>query len=76
LDEEAGLSNADNVRLYKEELKCGDEAFGDHGRMVTYAGTGLGLIKEAKSAAEIVNETSSGALQILQHSAAVISSRL
>lgn len=76
LDEEAGLSDAENVRLYKEELKCGDEAFGDHGRMVTYAGTGVGLIKEAKSAAEIVNETSSGALQILQHSAAVISSGL
>ncbi|KAG9527885.1 inosine monophosphate dehydrogenase, partial [Aureobasidium melanogenum] len=76
LDEEAGLSDAENVRLYKEELKRGDEVFGDAGRMVTYAGTGVGLIKEAKSAADIVDETTSGALEILQHCASSISSKL
>lgn len=76
LDEETGLSDTENVRLYKNELKRGDEAFGDHGRMVTYAGTGVGLIKKAKSAAEIVNETSSGALRILQRGAGTMSSRL
>ncbi|KAK6002964.1 hypothetical protein QM012_000809 [Aureobasidium pullulans] len=68
LDEEAGLSDAENVRLYKAELKLGDEAFGNHGRMVTYAGTGVGLIKEAKSAAEIVDETSFGTRLIARKS--------
>lgn len=76
LDEEAGLSDAENVRLYKEELKRSDQIWGDHGRMVTYAGTGVGLIKGAKSAAEIVDETSSGALQILQRGTGTMTSRL
>lgn len=76
LAEEAGLADAENVRLYKEELKRGDQIWGDHGRMVTYAGTGVGLIKGAKSAAEIVDETSSGALQIIQRGAGTMTSRL
>ncbi|KAI4724310.1 inosine monophosphate dehydrogenase [Aureobasidium sp. EXF-10728] len=75
-DEEAGMSDAESVRMYKEELKHGDGAWGDHGRMVTYAGTGVGLIKDRKSAAEIVEETSSGALQILQRYAGTASPRL
>ncbi|CAD0088057.1 unnamed protein product [Aureobasidium vineae] len=75
-DEEAGLSDAENVRMYKEGLKRGDGAWGDHGRMVTYAGTGVGLIKDRKSAAAIVEETSSGASEILQRCAGTVSSRL
>jgi nitronate monooxygenase len=55
-DEEAGMSDEENVRLYKEEMKRGHEAWGPYGRMVTYAGTGVGLIKEVKPAAEIVEE--------------------
>lgn len=56
LDEEAGLSD-----------KRGDEDLEDERRMVTYAaGTGIGLIQGAKSAVEIVDETSSCAFGILQ----------
>ncbi|THY56802.1 inosine monophosphate dehydrogenase [Aureobasidium pullulans] len=76
LDEEAGLSDAENVRMYKEELKQGDEAWGDHGRMVTYAGTGVGLIKQRRPAADIVEETSTGALNILQRYARMANSKL
>ncbi|TIA13404.1 inosine monophosphate dehydrogenase [Aureobasidium pullulans] len=75
LDEEAGLSDAENVRMYKEELKQGDEAWGDHGRMVTYAGTGVGLIKQRRPAADIVEETSTGALNILQRYARMANSK-
>lgn len=56
VDEEKGMSDQENVAKYKEELKHGDAAWGEHGRMVAYAGTGVGLIHEVKSAAEIVDE--------------------
>lgn len=60
-DEAAGMSDEDNVALYKRELAQGDAAWGPHGRMVTYAGTGVGLIHKVKPAAEIVQGTRQGA---------------
>ena len=55
-DEEAGLPDHEHVAIYKQELSRGEEAWGPHGRMVAYAGTGVGLIKETKPAAAIVDE--------------------
>lgn len=55
-DENKGMTDEENVALYKKESSQGDSAWGPHGRMVTYAGTGVGLVRETKSAAAIVEE--------------------
>lgn len=55
-DEEHGMKDEENVALYKKEASQGDSAWGPHGRMVTYAGTGVGLIRDTKPAADIVEE--------------------
>lgn len=60
-DEKSGMTDDDNVDLYQDELKNGDSAWGSHGRMVTYAGTGVGLIRDVKPAAQIVQEVQSQA---------------
>lgn len=51
-----GMGEDENKKLYEEAIKQGDSGWGDSGRMTTYAGTGVGLIKEVKPAAEIVKE--------------------
>lgn len=66
VDEERGMSDQENVAKYKEELKQGDAAWGEHGRMVAYAGTGVGLIHEVKSAAEIVDEVRGSAKEAVR----------
>lgn len=55
-DENKGMTDEENVALYKKESSRGDSAWGPHGRMVTYAGTGVGLVRETKPAAAIVEE--------------------
>ena len=65
-DEEGGMSDGENVRLYREELKKGDSAWGDHGRMVAYAGTGVGLVRDVKPAAAIVEEVRVQAKEVLE----------
>lgn len=66
VDEEGGMSDGENVRLYREELEKGDEAWGAGGRMVTYAGTGVGLIQDVKPAAAIVEEVRAQAREVLE----------
>ncbi|TGO53374.1 hypothetical protein BOTNAR_0297g00070 [Botryotinia narcissicola] len=65
-DEFAGMSDEENVRLYKKELKDGDKAWGSHGRMVAYSGTGVGLIKSVMPAEKIIQETRKGVSDISQ----------
>ncbi|KAF7896501.1 hypothetical protein EAF00_006515 [Botryotinia globosa] len=65
-DEKAGMSDEENVRLYKEELKYGDKAWGSHGRMVAYSGTGAGLIKSVMPAEKIIEETRKGVSDVSQ----------
>jgi nitronate monooxygenase len=37
----------ENQRLYPEAMKLGDEGWGmEQGRITTYAGTGVGLVRE------------------------------
>jgi nitronate monooxygenase len=64
-DEKGGMSDEENVKLYREELKKGDDAWGASGRMVTYAGTGVGLIRDVKPAAAIVEEVRAQAREVL-----------
>ncbi|KAJ4300660.1 hypothetical protein N0V90_002747 [Kalmusia sp. IMI 367209] len=65
-DEQSGLRDEENVRLYEEGLTHGDSAWGVHGRMVMYAGTGVGLVKQIQPAARIVNEIREGAVRTLK----------
>lgn len=59
----------------------GDAAWGPGGRVATYAGTGVGLVREVKPAAVIVEDVRREALQIVRKLAGeeeqlVVSSRL
>jgi nitronate monooxygenase len=65
-DAEAGLDEDENKKLYEEAMKKGDEGWGIEGRLTTYAGTGIGLVKEVKSADEIVREVRDGAKNVLE----------
>lgn len=51
---ERGMGDEENRRLYVEEMKKGDEGWGPKGRMTTYAGTGVGLVRDALPAGDIV----------------------
>lgn len=66
IDEDGGMMDNENIQLYKEELKLGDDAWGPQGRMVTYAGTGVGLVQRIEPAKEIVHEVMSGTRQIFK----------
>lgn len=65
LDHTGGLSEVKNRELYREELSRGDKGYGPNGRLTTYAGTGVGLIKEIIPAGDIVKSLREGAGRIL-----------
>jgi nitronate monooxygenase len=71
-DEKAGMPDHENVALYKSELANGDSAWGLHGRMVTYAGTGVGLVRQVKPAASIVSEVHSSAGKAIQRAIGIL----
>ncbi|KLJ09384.1 hypothetical protein EMPG_15197 [Blastomyces silverae] len=60
------MDDVENQRLYKEESAKGDAGWGPKGRMTTYAGTGIGLVREVKSAEEIVKGVVTEARGILE----------
>lgn len=64
-DSVAGMDEKENKTLYTKEIEKGDEGWGVDGRMTTYAGTAVGLIKEVKKAAEITQEVREGARELL-----------
>jgi nitronate monooxygenase len=64
-DAESGVSEEQNRRLYKEEVKKGDEGWGVKGRMTTYAGSGVGLGREVMEAGDVVKEIRDGVREIL-----------
>lgn len=55
-DDERGMPEEENKKLYESATELGDEGWGEKGRMTTYAGTGVGLIHKVIPAAEIVAE--------------------
>ncbi|EAW11799.1 nitronate monooxygenase [Aspergillus clavatus NRRL 1] len=63
---ERGMDDAENRRLYQEELKKGDAGWGPQGRMTTYAGTGVGLVREILPASTIVANTLAEARDTIQ----------
>ncbi|KAK7954608.1 hypothetical protein PG988_015302 [Apiospora saccharicola] len=60
-DHEAGVSLEENVAKFKTAKDAGDTS-----RMVTWSGTGVGLIKESLPAGEMVKQLREGATQALQ----------
>jgi nitronate monooxygenase len=69
LDAVHGMSEEENVEMYKQAMEAGDSGWGPEGRMCTYAGTGVGLVKEVKAAGDIVRSVQKEAEKILQKSA-------
>ena len=61
-----GMDDAENEAKYKEEMKKGDAGWGENGRMTTYVGTGVGLVKRIMSAADIVSSVQDEALKCLE----------
>ncbi|KAF7585355.1 hypothetical protein BBP40_011165 [Aspergillus hancockii] len=49
-----GRSEEQNRELYLDELERGDQGYGPGGRLTTYAGTGIGLVKKVMPAEVIV----------------------
>ena len=66
LDALAGMSDKENADLYKSAMEQGDEGWGPEGRMTTYAGTGVGLVKEVMTADAIIKGVSTEALRVLE----------
>lgn len=65
LDAVGGMSDEENRRLYVEEMGRGDEGWDvGKGRMTTYAGTGVGLIREVLGAGEIVERVCGEVLDV------------
>jgi len=67
-DHEKGVEFERNQELYAEAARKGEEGWGDGGRMATYAGTGIGLVKEVKAAGEIVAEVRDGIRKVIRAS--------
>ncbi|KAJ5244437.1 hypothetical protein N7489_004533 [Penicillium chrysogenum] len=65
IDHLNGLSEVKNREMYREELNRGDEGYGLNGRLTTYAGTGVGLIREVIPAGDIVKSLREGARALL-----------
>ncbi|KAF2744083.1 inosine monophosphate dehydrogenase [Sporormia fimetaria CBS 119925] len=67
VDAESGMKESENKRLYEEEMLKGDGGWGLEGRMTTYAGTGVGMVKEVQGAGDIVREVRDGMRRVLQN---------
>ncbi|KAF1971421.1 inosine monophosphate dehydrogenase [Bimuria novae-zelandiae CBS 107.79] len=65
-DAVAGMSEDENKRAYEREVEKGDDGWGVEGRMTTYAGSGVGLIKTVQPAGEIVREVREGARGVVE----------
>lgn len=63
---EKGMCEDQNRKLYQETMETkGDEGWGEQGRMTTYAGSGVGLIREVKDVGDVVREIREGVQSIL-----------
>lgn len=71
-DAEKGMSAEENQQLYQEALKKGDGGWGEKARLTTYAGAGVGLMKNVKSAARITEEVREDARRVLKQASAIV----
>ncbi|KAF2441277.1 NPD-domain-containing protein [Karstenula rhodostoma CBS 690.94] len=66
VDAMAGMDEEENQKLYEEEVKKGDAGWGVEARMTTYAGSGVGLVRDVKPAGDIVREVREGSRAVLE----------
>lgn len=66
-DAQSGMDWDENRKLYENAVKIGDSGWGPAGRMTTYAGTGVGLVKRVQSSAEITAEVRDDVLKVLEN---------
>jgi nitronate monooxygenase len=71
-DHEAGMAFERNKELHAVAMTRGSEAWGEQGRTATYAGTGVGLIDEVKSAGDIVSGVRDGTARVLKQAVEII----
>lgn len=69
-DAQAGMDMEENKKLYDAALKTGDQGWeGERARLTTYAGTGVGLVKDVMPAADITREVREDGIKALQAAA-------
>jgi nitronate monooxygenase len=65
-DHVGGMGFEEIKNLHAEAVGRGNDAWGEKGRTATYAGTGVGLVREVKGADEIVREVREGIVGVLE----------
>lgn len=60
-----GMNFEENKKLYAKAVEQGDQGWGPHARMTTYAGAAVGLVRSVDSAGKITSEVREGARKIL-----------
>lgn len=65
IDHQKGTSFEDLKKLHDEHTTKGDEGWGPEGRLATYAGASIGLIKDVKDASQIVQDVQRDVRKIL-----------
>lgn len=75
-DAAKGMSIEENKRLHDQALQQGDKGWTENARLTTYAGTGLGLVKDIKGAGEITEEVREGAKRVLKASSSKLSTSM
>ncbi|PTB66202.1 dehydrogenase [Trichoderma citrinoviride] len=66
IDHEAGVSFEKLQVLHDEAAKSGDAGWGPEGRLATYVGAGVGLVKSVQGAGEIVESVRNEARDVLK----------
>jgi nitronate monooxygenase len=65
IEQQGGVSFEDLKKLHDEAQKAGDSGWGPEGRLATYAGASVGLVREVKDARAIVQEVQEATLKIV-----------
>jgi nitronate monooxygenase len=65
-DAAKGMSFEENKKLHDEALKKGDQGWGEKARLTTYAGTGVGLVRDVKSAATVTRDASHNTIDLME----------
>ena len=73
VDAQNGKAVDENTKLYSQALQKGDAGWGVNGRLTAYAGSAVGLVRDVKSAQNIVEQTRRDALEILSQRSRALS---
>lgn len=68
-DEASGMPLAENKKLFQDLLKAGTEGWGEKGRLTSYVGSAIGLIRSVEPAGHIIAKIRAEAKQALKDAA-------